>query len=253
MFTPALLKEAHALLWTDPVMNRGVFDVGMNCRDHALAFAALFKANGIEAAIATGKNMIVWGPRNGRAPIGLGQEQDFGVGHSWVITEAGDLYDYSLKLPDARRDARFKGLTAPIVERGQCSNVPNARVLLTRLADEFTNEVNAATHVPDQILVAYLVTRIEAFTPQLLANPLSWLDSPLSNRIASRYAPDIYAKLVMHLIEFSRGESRSLTGKSQIGAWNTIARRGDDDLPRYLQLTQATRPITATPDTTPAE
>jgi hypothetical protein len=43
MFTPDLRKEAHALLWTDPVMNRGVFDVGMNCRDHALVFAALLK------------------------------------------------------------------------------------------------------------------------------------------------------------------------------------------------------------------
>lgn len=253
MFTPELLKETHALLWTDPVMNRGVFDVGMNCRDHALVFAALFKANGIDAAIATGKNMIVWGPRSGRAPIGLGQEQDFGEGHSWVMTEAGDLYDYSLKLPDARRNARFKGLTAPIVERCLCGNVPNARVLLTRHADEFTNEVNSASHLPDQILVAYLVTRIEAFTPQLLANPLSRLNSPLSNRIASRYAPDIYVKLVMHLIEFSRGEAHSLAGKSQIGAWNTIARRSNEDLTRYLQLAQSPRPLTATPDTTPAE
>lgn len=252
MFTPDLLKEAHALLWTDPVMNRGVFDVGMNCRDHALVFAALLKAHGTDAAIASGKNMIVWGPRNGREAIGLGQEQDVGVGHSWAITEAGDLYDYSLKLPDTKRDARFKGLTAPLVERSQCGNVPNARVLLTRQADTFTNQMNAASQVPDQILVAYLVTRIEAFTPQLLANPRSWLDSPLSNRIASRYTPDIYVKLVMHLIEFSRGEARSLTGKSQIGAWNTIARRSDEDLTRYLQLAQSPRSVTATSDTTPA-
>lgn len=85
------------------------------------------------------------------------------------------MYDYSQKLPDGRRDARSKGLTAPLVDRSQCGNVPNTRVLLTRQAATFTNDVNAATHVPDQVLVAYLVTRIEAFTPQLLANPLAWL------------------------------------------------------------------------------
>lgn len=53
MFTPELLKEAHALLWTDLVMNGAVLDVGMNCRDHALVFDALFKAN--DAVTAPGR------------------------------------------------------------------------------------------------------------------------------------------------------------------------------------------------------
>ncbi|GMU69038.1 MAG: hypothetical protein AMXMBFR37_13700 [Steroidobacteraceae bacterium] len=53
MFTPELLKEAHAVLCTDPVMNGGVLDVGMNRRYHALVLAALFKAN--DAVTAPGR------------------------------------------------------------------------------------------------------------------------------------------------------------------------------------------------------
>lgn len=239
MISSEVLKEAHALLWSAPLMNNGILDAGWNCRDHAIVFIALLKILGKDAAIAHGKNMLVKGPGPNSHPMGYGQDSTHGHGHTWILASPDTIFDYSLRLPDAKLGKKWKGLKDPVVEAGVCRTVDNADVILTRSAQDYENEIAIGTRAQGSFRVVYLLVGTEIFRPEMLMDPFAWIDSPLSNKIVERYTRDIYIKLVMHLHDLAKDRVRSIAHKSQTGAWNTIARRQTDDVETFFRLMDA--------------
>ena len=102
---PALIQEIHALLWIEPLVNRGIYDPGWNCRDHALMVAGILAAHLVPVQIVHGQAMFVAGPSGDRPPIGRGQDVNDTTTHTWVEVPSIGIVDISPNLES--RGARF--------------------------------------------------------------------------------------------------------------------------------------------------
>src|SRR5262245_48295199 len=89
VFPSEFLQELHKLLWIEPHVNRGMFDPGWSCREHAVITCCLPLAQGVEAQLTHGKVMYVRGPSGSLPPAGLGQALGDLGGHTWL--EVGEV------------------------------------------------------------------------------------------------------------------------------------------------------------------
>ena len=239
MFDQRLVNEAHAFLWAkkqEYFMNGGLQDAGWNCRDHTFVFGALSMLFNKKFAIANGKNMIGKGPGKKTKPIAMGQESDIKGKHTWLISGDKTISDYSLRLPNRKKIKEWGKLPDPVVENSKCLNIEKAEIILTSKEIEYNDEIALGTHQFNGFRIIYLIEKIESFSSYIITNPFSWINSPLSDKMADRYTEYIYIKLVMHLYDFMKERTKSVSHKSQIGAWNTINKRPDSDLEQYLEL-----------------
>lgn len=233
-----VVDELHALLWSKPLVNKGILDSGWNCRDHAIIVAALHLLSGNSPLphIAHGANMLILGPNGRNHPSGFGQEIGLGAGHTWNLSLHGSIYDYSLKIPDKREHPQWKEIANPLVEDGVCRAISGAEVFMTDVPKKYQDCIAAGAWKEKGFRVCYLVRHQEEFSPKLLLSPFRWIDSPLSNKMKGRYGETIYVKIVLHLFDLSQGRAKSIVHKTQVGAWNTVARRSDNDIDRYLEI-----------------
>lgn len=236
------INEAHAILWSKPFTNNGIPDAGWNCRDHAIVFAALLSISGVHVGLSSGRNMLVKGPSGKHSPVGFGQELALGSGHSWVSSSDGAIYDYSLRLPDKKKNKRWSSIPNPIIENSTCVTIKGCEISLTTKPLDYENLVNEATHIEGGLRIVYLQSKWEPFDKERISNPFAWIDSPLSNKMKDRYPEDIYLKIAMHLQDFSNGKAKSLASKSQIGAWNTVSKRDESDFDRFFELWDNRKP-----------
>ena len=232
-----VVDELHALLWSMPRTNNGVFDAGWNCRDHSLVVAA-FKFLSGEVSIpyiVHGKSMLVLGPSYGNNPAGFGQDSKLQEGHTWNLSANGAIYDYSLSVPRGKKHQEWRRVKDPIIEEGSCRNLKAAEVIESSNRRDYEGSIAVGSKKEDGFRICYLPVRRERFSPKMLLKPFQWLDSPLSNKMHMRYDETIYVKIVMHLLDFAHGRTKSIAHKSQIGAWNTVARRSDEEVDFYAQ------------------
>jgi hypothetical protein len=77
--TTTFLDEIHHLLWIEPGDNRGTWDEGWNCRDHALLSCIVCQLLKMTASVIYGEAMFVQGPTGDAPPVGLHQQT-----HAWL-------------------------------------------------------------------------------------------------------------------------------------------------------------------------
>src|SRR5262249_32563263 len=109
----AFLSEIHKLLWIEPRINRGVFDSGWSCREHAFVCACLLLSSGFRPTVVIGKALFIQGPDNGRPPVGLGTQRADTTSHAWLSLPEWGMLDISPNLdiykPPWRR-IQFSGI-----------------------------------------------------------------------------------------------------------------------------------------------
>jgi len=221
----ALRRDLNRLMWMEPFMNRGAFDTGWSCRDHAFVLGAVLQALEAPVSLVHGKNMFVVGPRNGLPPAGLGQEARGPGAHTWVRLEDGHIVDLSPNLAISVgqwRSLEFDG----VVAHPRCRAVP-VSLLETSDEDEYTNEVNRASHASGHLTAVYLHREEQEFSETLAVDPFSFVNSPLTDRLRRTYDASIYLKGVAHLLGLVAGERRSLAGVSQNKAWAIVSQIGE--------------------------
>lgn len=194
---------------------------GWNARDHALVMAMLLQRKGANPKIASGKCMYVQGPYLKYSSIGVGQEPDQAGGHSWVIDPQFGLIDVSpiLEIRKHRFRAAFDGVYGRVwLPRGK------DRVNVVVCADPvaYEREIDKAIHLTGQSTAVYMQLEEFEFSESLVENPFIFLDSDISGEIKKRFGAGFYTAAANHLKSFMRGQSESLTGLSELEAWNTV-------------------------------
>jgi hypothetical protein len=232
-----IAKEIHTFLWAKPQINNGVYDGGWNCRDHAIVSAGLLLLEGKRVNLCEGKNMIVRGPIGDTPPVGYGQASERSDGrHGWVSTGDGLVTDYSMSTPSPEQGKGWKGVLNPFIEDSVCSNNSGAEIILTHSQFEYDNEINKSTHLNNRLFVIYFLESASPPSLETFANPFIWINSPLSKKMKSRFSNGIYIKIIMHLYDLSRGNTKSLSDKSRIAAWSCVNKRSGDELSRFQAL-----------------
>ncbi len=229
------LTEIHHFLWSDIRENRGVVDLGWNCRDHCATVGALLALTGIRSSIVTGRCIFVVGPDQGLPPVGIEQRER--GGHSWLYIENLGIVDISPKL--ARNAAvGWRGVSSPGVVGNQLENQPTAIVHRVTTREDYDNEAALATYAEGVVTAVYLEERRTAFSPTMLTNARSEINSPLTDQLWNRFKPDVYLRLVAHLDGVLSGNHRTLASVSRWKAWGFVATMNADldDLTRRLQL-----------------
>ena len=238
-FAGPVLPELHHLLWTKPRVNRGTFDLGWNCRDHAVSIAAILSAEGHEVSLRYGRCTLVQGPTEGGLPPvaisvdGLGE-----TSHAWAFVEGFGNLDASpkldLQLPRWRRVRPNLGLTGT---RWPLEDMQTAAVVCSSSA-EYHESVARATHSTDTGTAIYQLTREEPFATSMLSDGVGYVNSLITRKICELAGPNCYVKLVTHVLGVRSGKYPSLATKSWAKAWTRIAEIPDqeaDDLLNALQ------------------
>jgi hypothetical protein len=229
LLAPALVDELHGLLWTEPFLHRGARDDGWSSRDHAVVVAELLRALGAEEMrVCHGRCMFVQGPgADGAPPVGIGQEGDSKVGHTWLSVDGFGDVDLSPRLTTSQppwRPVDSPGVVGSAWRAGRATRF----TMTTKLVD-YQAAIARATGTTDGLDAVYLMERSEPLTAKLAAAGLSWCSSRVSARLLGRGLPDdLYARCAAHLLGVGSGQRRALRGISHNKAWAIIA--GDPDL-----------------------
>lgn len=233
--TPSLTQEIHALLWIHPIVNRGVYDQGWNCRDHALIVAGILAANFIPVQIPHGRVMFVLGPSGSYPPVGRGQDVNDARTHTWVEVPLIGIIDISpnLKTRDQAkwRPTNFDGIIAS-------RWIPEGNCMVRQVASgfEYEREIALATHWHEQCSAVYWGRDADVFSPKLFENAFDYVNSPLTDKLRDSFQQSIYAKVVLHLIDRTRGLGRSLATVSRNKAWQIINQRPNNAVEQLAGL-----------------
>lgn len=220
---PRLIGELHHLLWVDSFQNRGGFDHGWMCRDHALVISQFLQLHGVPARIRHGKCMFVQGPSaDGQPPVGNGQDVSDPEGHTWVFAEGLGDVDLSPKLRE--RLGSWRPLESVGVV-GSCLSAPGpARFQLVNNLRDYERAIAQATHRPDEMTAIYYLAAEEPLTQAIVSQGLRWPNSRASLRLRKRHVPDdAYARLARHLFGLVSGERRPLSRVFANKVWSLLA------------------------------
>ena len=214
-------------------------DYGWNCRDHALLTALLVHSQGKRAALMHGKTMFVLGPRGGRASIALGQDQ-----HTWAAVEHYGLVDLSIKPSVSLAGHQFKFPFNCVLKN---DSVPSCKgkVLVVRDESEFQRLVDEGTAKQGASLIIYLHDRGEEIDQGHIIYADRWIDSPLTDELRTRFnsPSEAYAALLLHLMDLSEGNARSLANMDQWQAWDRLMAGNGDRIPTALSRVQGRLPL----------
>ncbi len=222
---PDFLDELHHLLWVVPHENRGEWDEGWNCRDHALITAALAQLFGFTAMVGYGRAMFVQGPSGEFPPVGMGVNP-----HAWAMVERGGMYDLSPRLTHAKKYPEWRPSPIKMVGQSTCQPTEGTKFSMVLEADQFENIVARATHERDCFHAVFLGERANDLSRIIIGDSLNFCNSALTDTLRARFGEkgDLHAKAILHLWEFLKGDATTLTQLPQMEAWQKIAdRKGD--------------------------
>lgn len=218
------LQELHHLLWIAPHDNGGVWDEGWNCRDHALITAALVQLMGFTALIGYGQATFVQGPTLELSPVGMELST-----HAWAMVERGGMYDLSPRLSQTRLPGWRPSVVMAIVQSA-CHPSAGTKFSCYLEADQYQNAIASATYDQGCMHVVFRSESRNDLSREILGDSLNFCNSPLTDQLRARFGErgDLHAKAILHLWEFLKKDSATLTHLSQMDAWQKITdRKGD--------------------------
>jgi hypothetical protein len=216
------LAEMHHLLWVEPHENRGIWDEGWNCRDHAFLVGFLIAMLGDASAHAIfGKAMFAQGPIGDAPPVGFEQGP-----HAWTGSNLCGHVDLSLRLSGVRHpDFKFPDWPVYAIAGSQCVPFEGTRFVHTANAQKYESTVSQASHSEGVRTAIYLrqATPIP-FTKKVLFTAFDFCNSPLTDRLRTQFGqrPDVYASAVLHLLDFLHAETGSMRELEQLEAWEAL-------------------------------
>jgi len=223
----AFLSEIHRLLWIEPVVDQhGVFDPGWSCRDHTLVLGNLAVLFRLALSSVDGLCIYMRGGTNQSPPVALGANTNATSNHRWLETVEGGIIDLSPNLGLSEGiwrsvpKNRFSGIVL-----GDWLPAGRGRVVKCLTRQAYDAAIAEASNLPNEISGIYLPLSREPVSTDQLADAFQSVDSPLSNKLRRDYGPGIYAKAVIHLRDFLRGEVRGLAGVSRSKAWQIVNSR----------------------------
>jgi len=222
LFDTRFRAELHHLLWIEPFKNRGVFDAGWSCRDHAFLVCCVLRASGFPTMFVHGKNMYVQGAEGTLPPVGVGQKVDDVSAHTWLQSSSRNVIDVSPRLRNAGiaqwRPVQFLG----VVESewrpnglGQVVTCSNARA--------YSDAIALASRRKGENTAVYWEQREEDLTVDVIENARTFVNSPLTTKLRGFRDKEIYSKAALHLIDVVAGLRPSLIDLPRHKAWTMVA------------------------------
>lgn len=236
LFEEEFLTELHKLLWVEPRMNRGKFDPGWSCREHALFACCLLATHGTTAWLTHGKAMFVRGPSGSFPPAGIEQELNNKEGHTWLhIPEIG-VVDLSPNLAGDNYpnwpSATFQGILG-----NKWLPYGGGQFIQCISAQDYDNQIAIGSHKENEIRAIYFPMSKERLTKEMITDGFGYLNSPLTDILRKHFDNSIYAKAILHFLDRLDGRGRSLAGVSRNKAWSIIASRIGQSTEEILSMT----------------
>jgi hypothetical protein len=231
---PDFLAELHHLLWLAPFVNKGQWDEGWNCRDHALVTACLAALHGQTPSILNGKVMLIDSGRGTTPPIGIEASTHSCVG----IVDAG-IIDLSIRFTRSANPSREVSWPVNGVLHSRATPPGTCNVKVTTKTSDYERAVAEATHrVATRSLIYHLSGGFE-LTIKNLEHAFDITNSALSDRLRDelRLGSDVYAKAALYLWDFLNGISPPLSTLPQDAAWLAIGARTGNALWRFASRT----------------
>jgi hypothetical protein len=239
MANGVIRRELNHFLHQSPRLYNMTMDYGWNCRDHALLTALLVHSQGKRTALMHGKTVFVLGPRGNRAPFALRQDI-----HTWTAVEDYGLVDLSIKPVASLAEHQVKFPFNCVVKN---ESVPSGKgkVLVVRDESGFQRLVDEGLAKQGASLLIYLHDRGEELDQGHIIYADRWINSPLTVELRSRFnSPNgAYAALLLHLVNLSEGNARSLANVNQWQAWERLMAGNGDRLPEALSRVQRLLPL----------
>jgi hypothetical protein len=98
--------------------------------------------------------------------------------------------------------------------------------------------VENASHSGRQTVLVYKGDTIDSLLPDYVTHAIDFINSPLTDRLKTRFDSSIYAKSVLFLNDFLHGRRASIGGVPAEGRWQVIDREYHDAVPKVLELAQ---------------
>ena len=222
MGTAAFKKEINHLLYSNSFTGSdGEFDPGWNCRDHALVMALMLKSGENYPKIANGKCMFVQGPVSGNAAFGIGQENHYTSGHSWLVHSKFGLIDVSPSLQS--KEHRFREPFNGVFNRVWLPpGKERVSVILCHDPHDYEGEIKKASHKMAHTTAVYLYLDDLEVSEKLIKSPFKFLNSRFSTEIRNRFGADFYPAVAKHLHDFVLGKNNSIISQGKVKAWGTV-------------------------------
>ena len=222
MGTAAFKKEINHLLYSNSyTTGDGEFDPGWNSRDHALVMALMLKSGDKYPKIAHGKCMFVQGPVSGNAAFGIGQDDYYKSGHSWLVHSKFGLIDVSPALQS--KDHRFREPFNGIFNRVWLPpGKERTSVVLCHDLNEYEAAIEKARRAMSHSTAVYLHMDDVEVTDKLVKSPFKLLNSHFSTEIKRRFGPGFYPAVAKHLHDFILGKTNSLMSQGKLQAWGIV-------------------------------
>lgn len=223
--SPVFLKELHRLFWVEPFDNRGNWDCGWSCRDHALVAACVLRAFETHTQFVHGLQMCVQGAAAGLPPIGLGQAGPGHGEHVWLKSPAGEIIDLSVRLSGTGMGAGWRSLDIDGVVHGEWLPAGIGSVVECSTIADYQKRIAQASHQDGVNVLLYCPLAGADLDRPKIVNAFDFVNSPLTDRLRRRRDTELYAKAVGHIIEVVSGQRRPASGLSQNRAWDIVAQR----------------------------
>jgi hypothetical protein len=222
MGTIAFKKEInHLLYYNSFTSSDGEFDAGWNSRDHSLVMALMLKSGDNYPQIANGKCMFVQGPVAGNAAFGIGQENHYKSGHSWLVHSKFGLIDVSPSLQT--KEHRFREQIYGIFNRVWLPpGKERVSVVVCDDPNEYVEQIEKASHAMAHSTAVYLQLDEQEITGKSIKSPFKFLNSRFSTEIKNRFGADFYPAVAKHLHDFVLGKSDSLVSLARVKAWGSV-------------------------------
>ncbi len=222
MGTAAFKKEINHLLYSNSYTGSdGEFDAGWNSRDHALVMALMLKSGDNYPKIANGKCMFVQGPVSGNAAFGIGQENHYTSGHSWLVHSKFGLIDVSPSLQS--KEHRFREPFNGVFNRVWLPpGKERVSVILCHDPHDYEGEIKKASHKMAHTTAVYLYLDDLEVSEKLIKSPFKFLNSRFSTEIRNRFGADFYPAVAKHLHDFVLGKNNSIISQGKVKAWGTV-------------------------------
>jgi hypothetical protein len=169
--TPDFLDEIHHLLWIEPTDNRGSWDEGWNCRDHALLSGIVAQLLKLTATVIHGEATYVQGPSGEAPPVGISQAI-----HAWLGIDGLGFMDLSPRLTRCR-EPLWRSWPLQCIVMSRC--LPEGIFEMATSQEEYEGRVAAATNSPSRHAI-YFGHEYNAVDLKCVSKAFDVVDSPLS-------------------------------------------------------------------------
>lgn len=214
----AFLAELHHFLWDEPHVNRGTFDVGWNCRDHAWIVSLLARAAGFRETIVFRGKAIFAAPRQAAT-----QRFVLTVAtHSWVgIPDHGQI-DLSVK-SECRYDGRVNRLRIGVLFLDRFVGASPAKFVPLPDYTALPRAMDWLETTGRSVGIYALGPEYDGLQPEIITGAADYINSPLTDWLKQRFdADDAYAALFLHLLTLLKGGRKSYANLARAEAWQRV-------------------------------